>query len=69
MEQFSRVKLNNCYHNYSEKNILLEINISFHEKQKCLVLHEFVSISLEHSQDSCCAGFPISRGLKVASRP
>ena len=68
MEQFSRVKLNNCYHNYSEKNILLEINISFHEKQKCLFLHKFVSISPGHPQDSCCVGFPISRGLKVAFR-
>ena len=68
--QFSGVKFNNCYHNYSEKNILLEINISSHENQKCLFLHEFVSISPEHPQDSCCcAGFPISRGLKVAFRP
>ena len=66
---FPRVKFNNCYHNYSEKNILLEINISFHEKQKCLFLQEFVPISPEHPQDSCCAGFPRSRGLKVAFRP
>ena len=68
--QFSGVKFNNCYHYYSEENILLEINISFHEKQKCIFLHEFVSISPEHPQDSCCcAGFAISRGLKVAFRP
>lgn len=67
MELFSRIKLNSSYHN-SEKNILLEINISFHEKQKSLFFHGFVSISPEHPQDSCCAGFPISRGLKVALR-
>ena len=41
--QFSGVKFNNCYHNYSEKNILLEINISSHENQKCFCMSLFLS--------------------------